>query len=146
MKALLFALLLLNAGCASGAPAADSPRGGPSAGAGKVRGPDESESADIQLRIECDRARVVIPESWRTEQEYRGGVTTNFNEPTVAYYSIGRITVVSRERDIRVECAGKDLSVIAEGGVRLFRLRGKVIVEEGPYQVVIYRNGQMLRR
>ena len=139
-RAAVFVIAILTAGCVSGTVAPGAPTDAEVAPA-----PILSDGGDIELRIECDRARVVIPECRRAERELRGGATIGFRD-SMMQFSIGKITIQSREGDLRAECAGKDLSIVAEGGVRLFRPDGKLTVEEGPYRTVIFRNGEILRR
>jgi hypothetical protein len=127
---------VLAAGCAAGKGAASAPDG-PTAAA-------SPGAEDGALRIECDRARVVMPESHRS-------LITRFGDQPPARSELltvefNGVSVKTRESIVEVEFAGEDFSVVAEGGVRLFRQRGKITLEEGPYRTVILRNGQILRR
>jgi hypothetical protein len=103
--------------------------------AGEAGGP--RPGAD--LRIECDRARIVVPDG------RRGEVAAS---PAGPPWSVGvaGVVVVTREAPPEVEVAGEDLTVVAEGGVRTVRREGAAVVEEGPYRTVVLRNGRVLRR
>jgi hypothetical protein len=59
-------------------------------------------------------------------------------------FTRGEVTI--RTSDLSVEAAGADFSVIAEGNVYVVRSEGGRSFEEGPYRVVILRNGDLIRR
>jgi hypothetical protein len=89
-------------------------------------------SAAPGLVLQCERARVVVP----------AGESARFDE--AGAFTRGDVTV--RTAAPSVEVGGEDFSVIAEGDVRILRFDGKRTFEEGPYRLVIYRNGQVLTR
>jgi len=99
------------------------------------------DMADLDLRIECDRVRMQVPERLRGEL----GNRQKCNLPPFLV-TVRRVVVVIREDVPVVEVGGEDFSVLAEGGVRTTRREGASIVEEGPYQILVLRNGRMLRR
>lgn len=124
----VLALALLAAGCAAA--------GGP----GPDPAPTPSASAEgFDLRIECDRARIVVPE------RLRAAFVQRCNLPPYEV-TVGAMEILVREDVPRVEVAGEDLSVVAEGSVRLTRREGRLVYEEGPFRTVILRNDRILRR
>jgi hypothetical protein len=134
----------LAAGCVTRRVEAPAPAAAP--------GPAEPEGADapadpvaamagLDLRIECDRARLQVPERLRSEVRDR----QKRAEPPFLV-TVRRMNVVTREDLPVVEIGGEDFSVVAEGGVRTTRTEGGVSVVEGPFQAVILRNGRMLRK
>ena len=84
------------------------------------------------LLIESHRARVVVPDGATVSLGPDGGFTRN--------------GVTVRCREFTGEAGGTDFSVVAEGEVHLHRFDGKRTFTEGPYRVVVYRNGQVLTR
>ncbi len=84
------------------------------------------------LVLECERARVVVP----------AGEGVVFDE--AGEFTRGPVTV--RTPAPSVEVGGEDFSIVAEGSVRILRWDGKRTFEEGPYRLVVYRNGQLLTR
>jgi len=97
--------------------------------------------ASSGLRVECDRARVVVPEALRGE--VRPSATGGGPPFEVRVRSL---VVVTREDPPEVVVGGADFSVVAEGRVRVREPRGSVSVEEGPFVTVLVRNGRVLRR
>lgn len=95
----------------------------------------------LDMTLECDRARVVVPERLREEFERPSETPGRHNS-----IAVGNVVVSTREGNPEIEIRGDDFSVIAEGGVILRRASGGRSVEEGPYHTVILRNGNLLRR
>jgi hypothetical protein len=94
------------------------------------------------LLVECDRARLVVPR--RFEGDLRmppPGSTAPF------HVTLKGLGVSTRDVFPDVVIAGDDLSLVAEGSVRLTRdTGGGTFYREGPFQTFIVRNGAMLRR
>ena len=99
------------------------------------------EMADLDLRIECDRVRMQVPERLR-------GDLVDLQKCNLPPFlvTVRKLVVVIREDFPVVEVGGEDFSVIAEGGVRTVRREGGSLVEEGPLHTLVLRNGRMLRR
>jgi hypothetical protein len=98
----------------------------------KVVEPAAAPTAAPGLVIRCERAKVVVPDGDPVAFDAKWGFTR------------GEVTV--RTTDISVEAAGADFSVVAEGNVHVGRSEGGRTFEEGPYRMVILRNGELLRR
>jgi hypothetical protein len=92
------------------------------------------------LLIECDRARLVVPERLRDQ------LIGDLDDAQRVGVTVGGLIVLTREAPPVCEISGEDLSVVAEGGVRIRKGEGGYSVEEGPFQTIIYRNGKILRR
>jgi hypothetical protein len=88
--------------------------------------------AVTSLVLQCEKARVVVP----------AGEPARFD--AAGEFTRGEVTV--RTAAPSLEVGGEDFSVIAEGSVLVLRTEGGRTFEEGPYQVVILRNGNLLRR
>lgn len=134
-------LVAVLAGCASGGeraaepdPAADGPM--PLATAVTAEA-----FADLDLRIECDRVRVTVPERLRDR-----AVVPASDAPGPWDLSVGSVRIHVREIPPAVAFSGEDCSVVADGIVHLRRTEGRFTTEEGPYRTVILRNGRMLAR
>ena len=123
-------------------PAAPTPASDPSAGA---EGDPIEAMAALPLRIECDNARIVVPERLRAEAFLLDTARTGPGVPPWVF-TVRSIVVATREIWPGVEIGGDDFSIVAEGGVRTVRREGIATVEEGPFQTVILRNGRLLRR
>ncbi len=131
-------LILLAAGCASGPAAPPADPGGPSP---PVVPATAEESAGRDFRIECDRVRVNVPEGLRgrTEAPPEGA-------PGPWEVAVGTVRIHVREIPPEIAFGGEDLTVVAEGIVRVRRTEGRFSTEEGPYRTVFLRNGRMLAR
>lgn len=122
-------------------PGAAAPAPDAAAGVAAGDGDPIDAMASLPLRIECDRARIVVPERLRAELQDRQ------RHPYPPYLvSVRNLTVEIREDRPVVEVGGEDFSVVAEGGVRTVRRDGGASVEEGPFEAVLLRNGRLLRR
>jgi hypothetical protein len=97
--------------------------------------------AALDLRIECDRVRVQVPERLRAEVQDR----QKCDQPPFLVL-VRKLSVITREDLPVVEVGGDDFSVVAEGGVRTTRTEGGASVVEGPFEAVILKNGRLLRR
>ncbi len=137
MALLLVLPAILAAGCVTrrvGAP--------PLAAAGAAPGADPADAmADMDLRILCDRARVVIPERLR-----KAVIPVNGCEAPPHLFLVRDLQIETREEHAQLEVAGDDFTVVAEGAVKItLRENGKT-TEEGPYRTVVVKNGTILRR
>jgi hypothetical protein len=97
--------------------------------------------ADMDLRIECDRARVVIPERLR-----KAVIPVTGCEAPPHLFIVRDLQVETREALADLEVAGDDFTVVAEGTVKITLREGGKTTEEGPYRTVVVKNGTILRR
>lgn len=121
-------------------PVPPAPAPAPAASAPIDEDPIEAMAA-LDLRIECDRVRVQVPERLRAELQDR----QKCDIPPFLVM-VRKLAVVTREDLPVVDVGGDDFSVVAEGGVRTQRREGAATVHEGPFQTVILKNGRLLRR
>ena len=121
-------------------PSTPAPTPAPAASAAADEDPIEAMAA-LDLRIECDRVRVQVPERLRAELLDR----QKCDIPPFLV-TVRKLSVVIREDFPVVEVGGDDFTVVAEGGVRTQRREGAATVHEGPFQTVILKNGRVLRR
>ena len=129
MRAATLLLAALAAGCVARGVVVEAP-------------PSADPATDAELMLECDRARVVVPERLRGEFEAPSTLRAGPANTLLA----GGVRVTVREGRPVVEIGGEDFSVVAEGIVWVRRRNGRSTVEEGPYRTVILRNGDILRR
>ncbi len=97
--------------------------------------------AELDLAIECDRLRVVAPEGMR---ERVLGPAAGVAGPWEV--RVGSISVRVREVFPEIRFEGEDLSLVAEGIVKVRRTTGRLRSDEGPYRTVLLRNGRMMAR
>ena len=142
MRVAAFLLVhLLAAGCAGPGTAPPEAPAGPEAGAEATRAPDPVEAmAADDLRIECDRARVVIPDRLR-DRAVQGA-------PGVRPFilSVGALRIEAREVPPALVVQGESFSIVLEGAVVFHRVRSGHDQSEGPYRTVVIRDGRTLLR
>lgn len=100
---------------------------------------DDFGTKEVQLRLECDQARMTVPEGSEPVKVRRVA-----GMPYLAVFA--GIAVECRETPPTIVTGGEDVSVVAEGTVLVRRFDGKRTFDEGPYRLVIFRNGQLLTR
>ncbi|MCK6481939.1 MAG: hypothetical protein HUU06_11995 [Planctomycetaceae bacterium] len=97
--------------------------------------------ADLDIALECDRLRVVAPARLRERIRFPAE-----GSPGPWEVAVGAIAVRVREVFPTLILEGEDLSILAEGIVRLRRTTGRLRSDEGPYGLVAIRNGRMMAR
>jgi hypothetical protein len=101
--------------------------------------PDDFGIKDVQLRLQCDHATLTVPVNTEPVEIRR--------MPGMPYMAVAAgVAIECRETPPKIIAGGEDISVVAEGTVLVKRYDGKREFEEGPYRLVIYRNGQILTR
>ncbi len=92
------------------------------------------------LRVEADRIRLVVPD------RLGGAVVRSGTGPWDVI--VEGLWVRSRGGPAEVDVAGDDLSIVAEGDVRVTPApaAGGNPREEGPFALYVFRNGRDLRR
>ena len=146
---MLAVALLLAAGCAGDRVAAPPGDGQAPAGDGApaeepllpppTGDPALAMAAD-DLRIECDRVRVVVPERLRDRTAASAGGARPYR------VTVGSLRLEPRETPPELSIGGESFSVIAEGTVLFHRVRNDHDRVEGPYKTVVIRDGRVLLR